>query len=101
MERWVNGSALSIRSHQARSVLHEPNNGLFVTDDLKLAMDDIYPLKGARILLNRQNEKRCFHYGSVELVVEGGVKKISIKKDDEDTRHKEPQIICSMGLRNA
>ncbi len=84
---------------------NEPNNGLFVTDDLKLAMDDIYnyPLKeNARILLNRQMKKGVSIMELVELVVElRNEEELSIKKNDEDTRHKEPQIICSMGLRNA
>lgn len=82
----------------------EPANGLFITDDLKLAMDDIYnyPLKdNARILLNRQMKKGTSIMELVELVVElRNEEELSIKKNEEDTRNKEPQIICSMGLRN-
>ena len=82
----------------------EPSNGLFITDDLKLAMDDIYnyPLKdNARMLLNRQLKKGTSAMEIVELVVElRNEEELSIKKDEEDTRDKEPQIICSMGLRS-
>ena len=82
----------------------EPSNGLFVTEDLKLAMDDIYnyPLKeNARILLNRQLKKGTSAMEIVDLVKElRNEEELSIKKDEEETRNKEPQIICSMGLRN-
>lgn len=82
----------------------EPKNGLFVTDELKLAMDDIYnyPLQdNARILLTRQLKKGTSAMEMVDLIVElRSEEELSIKKNDEDIRDKEPQIICSMGLRN-
>jgi len=82
----------------------ETANGLFVTEDLKLAMDDIYnyPLKeNARILLNRQLKKGTSAMEIVDLVKElRNEEELSIKKDEEETRNKEPQIICSMGLRS-
>lgn len=85
------------------SFCKEPSNGLFITDDLKLAMDDIYnyPLKdNARIILNRQLKKGTSAMEIVELVVElRNEEELSIRKDEDDTRDKEPQIICSMGLR--
>jgi len=82
----------------------EPKNGLFVTDELKLAMDDIYnyPLQdNARILLTRQLKKGTSAMEMVDLIIElRNEEELSIKKNDEDIRDKEPQIICSMGLRN-
>ena len=82
----------------------EPANGLFITDDLKLAMDDIYnyPLKeNARFTLNRQLRKGTSIMEIVDMVVElRNEEELSIKKNEEDTRNKDPQIICSMGLGN-
>ena len=67
-------------------------------------MDDIYnyPLKeNARILLNRQLKKGTSAMEIVDLVKElRNEEELSIKKDEEETRNKEPQIICSMGLRS-
>jgi hypothetical protein len=77
---------------------------LFVTDELKLAMDDIYnyPLQeNARILLNRQLKKGISAMEIAQLVVElRNDEELSIKNSDEDLKNKEPQIICSMGLIN-
>lgn len=82
----------------------EPSNGLFVTDELKLAMDDIYnyPLReNARILLNRQIRKGVPVMEIVELIVElRQEEQLSIKKDEDIAEKKEPQIICSMGIKN-
>jgi len=76
---------------------------LFVTEELKLAMDDIYnyPLQeNARILLNRQLKKGVSAMEIAQLVVEmRNDEELSIK-NDEDLTNKEPQIICSMGLKN-
>jgi superfamily II DNA or RNA helicase len=75
-----------------------------VTDELKLSMDDIYnyPLQeNARILLNRQLKKGTSAMEIAQLVVEmRNDEELSIKNTDEDDRNKEPQIICSMGLKN-
>ena len=77
---------------------------LYVTDELKLAMDDIYnyPLQeNARIILNRQLKKRDSDIEIAQSVVEmRNDDELSIKNDEEDTKNKEPQIICSMGLKN-
>jgi len=77
---------------------------LFVTDELKLAMDDIYnyPIQeNARILLNRQLKKGVSAMEIAQLVVElRNDEELSIKNTDEDSKNKEPQIICSMGLKN-
>lgn len=78
-------------------------NTLFVTDDLKLAVDDIYnyPLfENAKYILGQQLKRGAPVMELAELVVE-------LRKNDElciinedDTKHKDPQIICSMGLKN-
>lgn len=77
---------------------------LFITDELKLAMDDIYnyPLQeNARILLNRQLRKGVSVMDIAQLVVEmRSDEELSIKNRDDNDRNKEPQIICSMGLKN-
>ena len=82
---------------------NEPKNGLFVSDELKMAMDDIYnyPLQdNARILLTRQLKKGTSAMEMVDLVIElRNEDELSIKNNTE-TKNKEPQIICSMGLRN-
>lgn len=81
----------------------EPANGLFVTDDLKLAMNDIYNYQfkeEARITLNRQLRKGAPVMDIVDLVKElRSEENLVIKKNEEDTTEKEPQIICSMGLK--
>ncbi|HOM64051.1 MAG TPA: helicase-related protein [Dysgonamonadaceae bacterium] len=82
-----------------------PDNGSFVTDSLKLAMDDIYnyPLQdNARILLNRQIKKGVSDMELAELVVElRNEDELSIKNNDVNVQqNKDPQIICSLGLRN-
>lgn len=77
---------------------------LFVTDELKLAMDDIYnyPLQeNARVLLNRQLKKGVSAMEISQLVIElRNDEELSIKNAEEDIRDREPQIICSMGLKN-
>ena len=66
-------------------------------------MDDIYnyPLQdNARILLTRQLKKGTSAMEMVDLVIElRNEDELSIKNNTE-TKNKEPQIICSMGLRN-
>jgi hypothetical protein len=81
-----------------------PDNGSFVTDSLKLAMDDIYnyPLQdNARILLNRQIKKGVSDLELAELVVElRNEDELSIKNNDVNAQqNKDPQIICSLGLQ--
>lgn len=74
---------------------------LFVTSELKRAVDDIfkYPLKElARETIGRQLKTGVSDEGLADLV-------ISLRDDDklciveeEEFQHREPQIICSMGL---
>lgn len=76
---------------------------LFVTSELKRAVDDIfkYPLKElARETIGRQLKTGISDEGLADLV-------ISLRDDDklciveeEEFHHREPQIICSMGLVN-
>ena len=81
----------------------ERNKGtLWVTEELKRAIEDIYkyPLREyARETLNRQLKTGISDEDLVDLVValreEGKLSLIS----DEETINKQPQIICSMGLK--
>jgi superfamily II DNA or RNA helicase len=76
---------------------------LFITDDLKMAVDDIYnfPLReNAKYILGQQLKRGIRVEDIADLVVE--LRKndeLCIINDDEAT-NKEPQIICSMGLKN-
>ncbi|OAV68317.1 ATP-dependent helicase HepA [Bacteroidales bacterium Barb6XT] len=77
---------------------------LFVSNELKLAVDNIYnyPLKeNAKYILGQQLKKRGVLAADIaDLVVE--LRKndeLCIINDDEYTR-KDPQILCSMGLKN-
>jgi hypothetical protein len=77
---------------------------LFVTDQLKKAVDDIYkyPLKEfARETLNRQMKSGISDDQLASLVVSLREEdKLAIVNEDEHTI-KEAQIICSMGLTNS
>lgn len=77
---------------------------LFVTEQLKKAVDDIYkyPLKEfARETLNRQMKSGISDDQLSSLVVSLREEdKLAIVNED-DHINKEPQIICSMGLTNS
>jgi hypothetical protein len=77
---------------------------LFVTEQLKKAVDDIYkyPLKEfARETLNRQMKSGISDDQLASLVVSLREEdKLAIVNEDEHTI-KEAQIICSMGLTNS
>jgi hypothetical protein len=74
---------------------------LFVTSELKRAVDDIFkfPLKElARETIGRQLKSGVTDEGLADLV-------ISLRDDDklcfveeQESHHREPHIICSMGL---
>lgn len=81
----------------------ENEGTLFVTEEMKKAVDDIfkYPLKEfARDTLNRQLKAGVSDDGLANLVV-------SLRDDDklciidnEEQEYRLPQIICSMGIKN-
>ena len=81
----------------------EFDNTLFVNDQLKKAVDDIYkyPLKEfARETLNRQLKSGISDEQLASLVVSLREEdKLAINNEDEHIV-KEPQIICSLGLKN-
>jgi hypothetical protein len=81
----------------------EFENTLFINDQLKKAVDDIfkYPLKEfARETLNRQMKAGISDDQLASLVISLREEdKLAIVNEDEQP-HKEPQIICSMGLKN-
>lgn len=76
---------------------------LFLSDEVKLAADDIYnyPLcDNAKYILGQQLKRGARIEDIVDLVVE-------LRKNDElciinedESQQKDPQIICSMGLKN-
>ena len=76
---------------------------LFLSDDVKLAVDDIYnyPLReNAKYIIGQQLKRGTKVEDIADIVVE-------LRKNDElciinedETINKDPQIICSMGLRN-
>ena len=79
------------------------DGGLFVTEELKKAVDDIYkyPLREfARETLNRQLKAGIDDFQLATLVVslrEEG--RLAIVNEDE-IRNNDPQIICSLGMKN-
>jgi hypothetical protein len=81
----------------------EYQNSLFVTEELKKAVDDIYkyPLKEfARETLNRQLKAGISDDQLATLVISLREEdKLCIVNEDEQP-FKEPQIICSLGLSN-
>lgn len=75
---------------------------MWLTEELKRAIDDIYkyPLREyARETINRQLKTGITDEDLINLIVslreDGKLSLIS----DENTDNKEPQIICSMGLK--
>ena len=83
--------------------LEENRDTLFVTEELKRSIEDVYhyPLREyARETINRQLKMGISDEQLGGLIVslrdEG---KLSIK-DEEEKKYKEPKIICSMGLTN-
>jgi superfamily II DNA or RNA helicase len=80
----------------------EYKDTLFVTEGLIKAIDDIYkyPLREfARDTINRQMKAGMNDTQLVELVISlREENKLCIVEDDEETKVKLPQIICSMGL---
>jgi len=75
----------------------------FTKDALKRAVEDIYnyPLREvAREILNRQLKAGINDEDLAELVISlRDENKLSIIEDDQKPRYKEPQIICSMGIK--
>ncbi|WP_417866126.1 helicase-related protein [Xanthomarina gelatinilytica] len=91
------------RAYSRLEVYASRNEGtLWITEELKRAIQDIYdyPLREfARETINRQLKSGINDEDLANLVIslrEDG--KLSLISEDEDTQ-KEPQIICSMGLR--
>ena len=80
------------------------DGGLFVTEELKKAVDDIYkyPLREfAKETLNRQLKAGIDDFQLAALVVSLREEdKLAIVNEDE-IRNNEPQIICSLGLKNS
>lgn len=81
--------------------IEENRDTLFVTDELKLSVEDIYryPLKEyARETLNRQLKMGVSDETLAQIIVSlRDEDKLSIKSEEEST-YKDPRIICSMGI---
>jgi len=96
-------SGARYRAYMRLTGFVDRNEGtLWVTDELKKAIDDIYkyPLREyARETINRQLKTGITDEDLINLIVslreDGKLSLIS----DENTDNKEPQIICSMGLK--
>jgi hypothetical protein len=74
---------------------------LFITDDLKMAVDDIYnfPLReNAKYILGQQLKRGARVEDIADLVVELRKNDELCIINDDDNANREPQIICSMGL---
>jgi superfamily II DNA or RNA helicase len=81
--------------------IEENRDTLFVTEELKFSVEDIYryPLKEyARDALNRQLKLGVSDYTLAQIVVSIREEGKLIIKNEEDSAHKEPRIICSMGI---
>lgn len=75
----------------------------FVTDDLKLAVDDIYnyPLyEEAKYILGQMIRRNATTEEIIATVQDFRNEDRLVIKGDENASVKEPQIICSMGLKN-
>ena len=75
----------------------------FVTDDLKLAVDDIYnyPLyEEAKYILGQMIRRSASVEEIIATVIDFRNEDRLVIKGDENAVIKEPQIICSMGLKN-
>ncbi len=78
--------------------------GLFVTEELKKAIDDIYkyPLREyARETLNRQLKAGVDDFALATLIVSLREEDKLVIINEEEILTKEPQIICSLGLSNS
>jgi superfamily II DNA or RNA helicase len=83
--------------------LKENEGTLFVTEEMKKAVDDIfkYPLKEfARDTLNRQLKAGISDIGLANLVVSLRDDGNLCITDNEEQVNRLPQIICSMGIKN-
>ena len=81
----------------------QQEGSLFYSNDLKLAVDDIYnyPLReNAKYILGQQLKRGIKAEDIAEYVVELRKNEELCIINEEDTNNKEPQIICSMGLKN-
>lgn len=75
----------------------------FVTDDLKLSVDDIYnyPLyEESKYILGQMLRRNASNEEIIATVVDFRNEDRLVIKGDENAVIKEPQIICSMGLKN-
>ena len=97
-------SGVKYRVYMRLDRYFKENEGtLFVTGEMKKAVDDIfkYPLKGfARDTLNRQLKAGISDNELANLVVSLRDDDKLCITDDEEQVDRLPQIICSMGIRN-
>jgi len=95
-------SSAKYRTYMRLSRYYEENKDtLFVNEDLKRTIDDIYqyPLREfARETLNRQLKSGISDEELAGLVVSLREEDRLCFISDDEKKHKEPQIICSMGL---
>jgi|WetSurMetagenome_2_1015567.scaffolds.fasta_scaffold02960_2 superfamily II DNA or RNA helicase len=88
--------------HLLENYISDSHNEIFVTNELKAAMDEIYnyPMKeNARYILTRMFRRNADIEEFKNFVVELYKNSDLCIVDDDENKHKDPVIICSMGLR--
>lgn len=82
--------------------IEENKDTLFVTGDMKKAVDDIYHFnlrEYARETLNRQLKMGISDSELASLTVSlRDENKLCLKNQEDEDTYKEPKIICSMGI---
>ena len=83
--------------------MDDPNNGLWVSDGLKKAFDDIYryPLRDyAKEAIGRQLRTGIDDFELIELVESLRENHaLSLINEDYANRTTEPKILCTMGIK--
>lgn len=89
--------------HRLKAFMDDPNNGLWVSDGLKKAFDDIYryPLRDyAKEAIGRQLRTGIDDFELIELVESLRENHaLSLINEDYANRTTEPKILCTMGIK--
>ena len=89
--------------HRLKAFMDNPDNGLWLSDGLKKAFDDIYryPLRDyAKEAISRQLRAGIDDFGLIELVQSLRENHaLSLINEDDANRSTEPKILCTMGIK--